>query len=646
MSSFDNKLINTYKTMFGLTNVDNTSDVNKPISNATQTALNSKLNLTGGTLTGVLTGTTANFSNIVGATGSYSGLVNFNGGITGTTAYFSGLIIDSHNIIFNKLPTISAGISGANENNDSIATTRFVNDKIKGITGSSSEVVILSTYTSEIDAFFNGVNQGNQYIKNSTIYVVENKYRTVYKLAGNKTSSLSATPNVDITDAYLTYDTSPNTSYTALNSKNEWTVEAIFYTTQGTEQYIFDSRRSNPIINKGMVFGIYESKVSIWSEGDYTFNGGSSVQVCSGSTNISLNTWYHVAWVKYSSNSTTLTVFINGVIAGTIICGTNASSDSDWSAVTIGHIRGYFSYSYNFKGRIAGLKVSNVSLYTTNFTPPQTLTKYSNTSVIKGTNNTVLLLGPNYKEIIGNVTLTPNTGTIENYNEIVDMIIDPIAIIPTSIYGILWNNENCVFGLGTANRDGAGRYNRYDSLGLSLGRYHGVAFHMRTFPMSQIVTLPQNTPFRIIAAIKSFNDGGPDKVIEINSAHNFVGGIGPTVGTIGGYSGNGTSSRAPGNVTYTTTSWTSDRQYNLFFVQVDRNSSNLTCKFLDYPETVISSWTTPYQVTYDYSKYLFGVYVNGNCTCVHKGILLEINNTPTITPRDWLNYFDTQRYVL
>jgi hypothetical protein len=43
------------KAMVGLGNVDNTSDVNKPISNATQTALDGKLSLTGGTLTGLLT---------------------------------------------------------------------------------------------------------------------------------------------------------------------------------------------------------------------------------------------------------------------------------------------------------------------------------------------------------------------------------------------------------------------------------------------------------------------------------------------------------------------------------------------------------------------------------------------------------------
>jgi len=41
--------------MVGLGNVDNTSDANKPVSTATQTALDAKLSLAGGTMTGALT---------------------------------------------------------------------------------------------------------------------------------------------------------------------------------------------------------------------------------------------------------------------------------------------------------------------------------------------------------------------------------------------------------------------------------------------------------------------------------------------------------------------------------------------------------------------------------------------------------------
>lgn len=53
----------TFRTLIGLGNVNNTSDANKPISSATQSALDGKLSLTGGTLTGLVTAnSTANIT--------------------------------------------------------------------------------------------------------------------------------------------------------------------------------------------------------------------------------------------------------------------------------------------------------------------------------------------------------------------------------------------------------------------------------------------------------------------------------------------------------------------------------------------------------------------------------------------------------
>jgi hypothetical protein len=48
--------------MVGLTNVDDTSDAGKPVSSATQTALNTKLNITASTETGGAGTTTLTFS--------------------------------------------------------------------------------------------------------------------------------------------------------------------------------------------------------------------------------------------------------------------------------------------------------------------------------------------------------------------------------------------------------------------------------------------------------------------------------------------------------------------------------------------------------------------------------------------------------
>jgi len=59
------------KSSVGLGNVDNTSDANKPVSTATQTALNAKLALAGGTMTGALTLSGAPTSDLHAATKAY-----------------------------------------------------------------------------------------------------------------------------------------------------------------------------------------------------------------------------------------------------------------------------------------------------------------------------------------------------------------------------------------------------------------------------------------------------------------------------------------------------------------------------------------------------------------------------------------------
>jgi hypothetical protein len=59
------------KTDVGLGNVDNTSDANKPVSTATQTALDTKLNKSGGTMTGALTLSADPAANLQAATKQY-----------------------------------------------------------------------------------------------------------------------------------------------------------------------------------------------------------------------------------------------------------------------------------------------------------------------------------------------------------------------------------------------------------------------------------------------------------------------------------------------------------------------------------------------------------------------------------------------
>ncbi len=102
-------------TMVGLGNVDNTSDANKPVSTATQTALDAKLNLSGGTLTGALTLSGAPTSDLHAATKQYvDGLaagINFHQPVAAATA---GNLAGTYNNGTNGVgATITASANGS-----------------------------------------------------------------------------------------------------------------------------------------------------------------------------------------------------------------------------------------------------------------------------------------------------------------------------------------------------------------------------------------------------------------------------------------------------------------------------------------------------------------------------------------------------
>ena len=97
-------------------------------------------------------------------------------------------------------------------------------------------------------AFYGGVKQGDQYLKGGVVSVLRNKYTPVYRLATHRTSQFTASPNVVVSNAYMSYNSSPSASCSALNGTTQWTVECIVYpliSTTPTEKYLFDPRSGN-----------------------------------------------------------------------------------------------------------------------------------------------------------------------------------------------------------------------------------------------------------------------------------------------------------------------------------------------------------------------------------------------------------------
>jgi hypothetical protein len=88
------------KAFVGLGNVDNTSDANKPVSTATQTALNLKANLAGATFTGTVNGTSISLSgDMASATATVSGLVGAGSVAASTTVDVGTLLTQSHQTV-------------------------------------------------------------------------------------------------------------------------------------------------------------------------------------------------------------------------------------------------------------------------------------------------------------------------------------------------------------------------------------------------------------------------------------------------------------------------------------------------------------------------------------------------------------------
>ena len=208
MASLDNTLGSMYRNMIGLFNVDNTSDLNKPISTATQTSLDSKLNLTGGTLTGGLTGTTATFS----------GPLVTNGGLTGTTASFSADLTVFGRILCN-LPNYvdnttakNAGVPiGALYRTGGIIKIRLDDiPPIVTLIGSSNLVVTTLTYTDP------GVTATDNYDTAISVYLTSFLFNSTNIISSPVL--ITGTNTVVTTTTPLQFGNTYNLTYTAIDT--------------------------------------------------------------------------------------------------------------------------------------------------------------------------------------------------------------------------------------------------------------------------------------------------------------------------------------------------------------------------------------------------------------------------------------------
>ena len=460
MTSTESNLISSYKKMFGLSNVDDTSDKQKPISDLTKVALDTKLNLMGGILTGNLTGTTANFSNqLTSATGTFNNDVQFNGNVistsetvtfsdvqindnlSGTSGIFTSLVnvnnINGSNGTFTNgftssdlnlvgdLTGSTATFSGVDRSNGEIlvggltgTTATFSGDIIVNISGypgismsnlssqiqtlqntvNSTSLNNLPNYNSDLYAYNNGLNINSLYLKNSSINVLKNGFNSLYKFNWIDSNSQKC----------LISNTYPN--YTNL-ANNSVTFEIWIYpyfsssstTPRSLETYLFDNRSNT---SSGFALGIYRESNGItrphfFSEGNNEIINGITFAYgllkSSGGPTITYETWNHIAYVF---NRSTVKVYLNGgeCIYTNTVWGSRYTTNTSWSSIMIGNVYNYIGREYYFNGYIGGIRISNTVLYNSaGFTPPTFFSKMS---------STVFLLGPNFKEHVNGNQIT------------------------------------------------------------------------------------------------------------------------------------------------------------------------------------------------------------------------------------------------
>jgi hypothetical protein len=134
----------------------------------------------------------------------------------------------------------------------------------------------------------------------------------------------------------------------------DFTVEGWFYTTStGAYQYIFDGRNGGTDVTYIYLYN-----------GTGLYAGYGNVNDASVTT-LSLNQWYHFAYVRNGSGTNNITVYIDGTAEWQITNTTNLSSTT---RITIGS---RYNGADFFGGYISDVRVTKgLARYTSNFTPP------------------------------------------------------------------------------------------------------------------------------------------------------------------------------------------------------------------------------------------------------------------------------------
>jgi len=434
-------------------------------------------------INGVLQGTTTNNTN-------YSGNASFIIGYTGDNNWSTYAYISNFRITKSAVPTLYQTSSTTNGTTIFTPSTSNLTTTSQGATNTSLLIFQNNRFIdNSVNALVLSVNSGTPSIQSFSPFAPGAAYST---------STVGGSAYFDGTGDSLTI---PSNAAFTLGSSTNFTIECYVYLngSQAAASIIFSSYGDwNSSYNNMYALTANGNTVGWFSDsGNYAI-----------SSNVNLYCWNHIAIVR---NSSTITMYINGVSVGTQTTGQNyttANSVKFGSLPSSGVLNGYIS---NFR------LVNGSAVYTSNFTPPAApLTNITNTSLLCNFTNGQITdaTSKNDFETAGNSTISTTQskwGGSSMYFDGNDYLVAPSSqnfalgtgdytieawVYPTSIR----NGENLVYVTDVTGGVAFG----YNQTQIYIGA-RGVTFDLQvTYSMStntwtHIAAARQNGTVRIFA---------------------------------------------------------------------------------------------------------------------------------------------------
>jgi len=170
---------------------------------------------------------------------------------------------------------------------------------------------------------------------------------------------------------YLRVDRKDNSDFNL--STNDFTME-FWFNSRNVSSTLFPFAFAAPTVSASSDAGFYAR----FNGGVVNFNcfqGNNTIGACSTGS-VSLNTWYHVAYVRSGS---TFTIYLNGTSAATASSSAAVNFDAGWNF----NIGSAYTNTYHYNGYLSNLRIVNgTALYTSNFTVPNRLEAVDNTVLL------------------------------------------------------------------------------------------------------------------------------------------------------------------------------------------------------------------------------------------------------------------------